>query len=144
MKTTFTTKLLGIGNNTGIEVPQSSIDALGAGKKPPVQVQINDYQYSSTVAVMAGKYMISFSSAHRQASGIKAGDEITVTLELETAPRVIDVPLDLANALAQAGTRAKFDALAPSKRKAFVVQLEESKSAETRTRRLEKILAALV
>jgi Bacteriocin-protection, YdeI or OmpD-Associated/Domain of unknown function (DUF1905) len=143
MKTTFKNKLLGMGNNTGIEVPEANINELGAGKKPAVKVNVNGYEYSSTVAVMGGKYLIAFNAAHRKASGLKASDDIAVTLELETAPRAIEPPSDLAQALERAGTRGAFDALAPSKRKEFVRQLEDAKTPETRARRLSKILEGL-
>ena len=99
------------GNNTGIEVPPEVIEALGAGRKPPVNVTVNGYAYRSTVAVMGGRYMISFSSDKRAATGIQGGDPITVDLEVDTAPRTVDVPDDLAAALdAAPGAREAFDA----------------------------------
>ncbi|NJK43539.1 MAG: DUF1905 domain-containing protein [Pleurocapsa sp. SU_196_0] len=140
MKTTFKNKLLGMGNNTGIEVPEANIKELDSGKKPAVTVDVNGYTYSSTVAVMGGKYLIAFNAAHRKASGLNANDDITVTLTLETAPRTVDVPDDLARALEQSQVRAAFDQLAPSKRKEAVRQLEEAKTQDTRARRLQKIL----
>jgi uncharacterized protein YdeI (YjbR/CyaY-like superfamily) len=88
--------------------------------------------------------MIPFSAAHRQASGIKAGDKIDVTVELDVEPRVVDVPDELAKALAKKkGARAAFDALAPSKRKEFARQVAEAKAEETRVRRIAKILESL-
>jgi hypothetical protein len=143
MKTTFNNKLLGMGNNTGIEVPASNIAELGSSKKPAVKINVNGYKYSSTVAVMGGKHLIAFSAAHRKASGLNAGDDITVTLELETEPRGIEMPDDLGQALDKAGTRAAFDKLAPSKRKEFVRQIIDAKTEETRVRRLAKILESL-
>jgi Bacteriocin-protection, YdeI or OmpD-Associated/Domain of unknown function (DUF1905) len=143
MKTTFKNKLLGMGNNTGIEVPEASINELGSSKKPAVKINVNGYEYSSTVAVMGGKFLIAFNAAHREASGLKANDDISVTLELETAPRTIEVPDDLAQALERASTRAAFDKLAFSKRKEAVRRLEEAKTQDTRQRRLEKILEQL-
>lgn len=130
-------------NTTGIRVPEANIQELGAGKKPPVNVTVNGYTYKSTVAVMGGEYLISFASEHRAASGIKAGDPIDVTLELDTAPRTVDVPEALAAALDAAGVRVKFDALAPSARKAHVTQVNDAKSEETRQRRIEKIVGQL-
>ncbi|MDQ2698806.1 MAG: DUF1905 domain-containing protein, partial [Actinomycetota bacterium] len=107
------------GNNTGIEVPPEVIEALGAGRKPPVKVTVNGYEYRSTVAVMGGRYLISFSSDKRAATGIKGGDPIVVDLEVDTAPRTVQVPADLAAALDAAhGARDAFDALSPSARKA--------------------------
>jgi hypothetical protein len=144
MKTTFKTTLSGTADGpTGIEVPAANIEALAAGRKPAVKVTVSGYSYQSTVAVMGGKFMIPFSAEHRKATGIKAGDAIDVTLELDAAPRVYDVPDDLAAALQSAKLRGAFDAAAPSKRKEWVRQVAEAKAADTRARRVEKVIAAL-
>ena len=144
MKATFATTMKINGNNTGIEVPPEIIAELGSSKKPAVIVTVSGYTYRNTVAVMGGKYMISFSSAHREASGIKGGDKIEVTLELDETPRTVEIPDDLAAALsAKAGARATFDALAFSKRKEFVRQVEDAKTQETRDRRIAGIVAKL-
>ena len=132
-----------VGNNTGIEVPPEVIEALGAGKKPPVVVVVNGYEYRNTVAVMGGRFMISFSSDKRAATGIGGGDPIVVDLELDTAPRTVEVPADLAAALDAAGARGAFDALSPSARKAHVTAVESAKAAETRQPRIEGIVAKL-
>jgi hypothetical protein len=140
----FETTMTLSGNNTGIEVPPEVIEALGAGRKPPVQVTVNGYTYRSTVAVMGGRYMISFSSDKRAATGIEGGDPITVDLEVDTAPRTVEVPDDLAAALAAApGVREAFDALAPSARKAHVTNVESAKAADTRERRIAAIVTKL-
>lgn len=132
-----------VGNNTGIEVPPEVIEALGAGKRPPVVVIVNGYEYRNTVAVMGGRFMISFSSDKRAETGIAGGDPIVVDLELDTAPRTVEVPDDLAAALEAAGARAAFDALSPSARKAHVTAVEGAKAAETRQRRIDGITAKL-
>jgi uncharacterized protein YdeI (YjbR/CyaY-like superfamily) len=104
---------------------------------------VDNYSYQSTVAVTSGKFMIPLSKAHREAAGLKANDKVTVTLELETTPRTIKVPDDLAKALSKAGVRKMFDAAAPSKRKEFVRQVEDAKTQETRERRIDKIVRQL-
>ena len=140
----FETTMSLSGNNTGIEVPPEVIEALGAGRKAPVDVTVNGYSYRSTVAVMGGRYMISFSSDKRAATGIEGGDPITVDLEVDTAPRTVEVPDDLAAALAAApGVREAFDALAPSARKAHVTNVESAKAADTRERRIAAIVTKL-
>lgn len=78
----FQTILLQFGNNTGIQVPEEVIEKLGGGKRPLVNVTVNQYSYRSAIATMDGKFMISFSSDHRNASGIQGGDEVDVTLSL--------------------------------------------------------------
>ena len=132
-----------VGNNTGIEVPPEVIEALGAGRRPPVVVVVNGYEYRNTVAVMGGRFMISFSSDKRAATGIAGGDPIVVDLELDTAPRTVEVPADLAAALETAGAHAAFDALSPSAQKAHVTAVEGAKAAETRQRRIDGIVAKL-
>jgi antitoxin component of MazEF toxin-antitoxin module len=143
MKTTFTTNIKAVGNNTGIEVPAKNMAELGESKKPAVKVNVSGYSYPSTVAVMRGKFMIPLSKVHREVSGLKAHDKVEVTLELETAPRTIDVPKDLASAVSKAGAKKTFDALAFSKRKEFVRQVEDAKTQETRERRISKIVTEL-
>lgn len=132
------------GNNTGIEVPPAVIDELGGGRKPAVEVTVNGYAYRSTVAVMGGRYLIPFSSDKRAATGIAGGDAIEVELALDTAPRTIDVPEDLAAALDTAGARAAFDALSPSARKAHVTAVEGAKAEATRARRVAAVVAKLL
>ena len=83
-----------------------------------MNVSVNGYEYRSTIATMGGRFMIAFSSDKRAATGLAGGDPITVELTLDTAPRTVEVPADLAAALDAAGVRAAFDALAPSAKKA--------------------------
>lgn len=132
-----------IGNNTGVAVPEEVVTSLGAGKRPAVTVTVNGYTYRSTVAPMGGQYLISFSSDRRKATGIAGGDAIVVDLELDTAPRTVDVPADLGAALGDAGVRAAFDALAPSHRKAHVTSVEDAKTPATRERRIAAAVAKI-
>jgi hypothetical protein len=143
MPITFTTTLLKDEslNATGIEVPAEVVAALGKGKKPPVVVTVNGFTYRSTVAVMGSAFMLPLSQERRSAAGVEAGDEIEVTLELDTEPRTVEVPDDLAAALAEKpGARAAFDALSYSARKEYVRQVESAKAAETRSRRIASIV----
>lgn len=138
----FQTTIFQDGNNTGINVPAEVVDALGSGKKPAVHVSIGDYTYRSTVAVMGGLYLIPFNSSHRAATGIKGGDEVEVTLELDTEPRTIEAPDDFRAALDADEAVAKFyDALSYSLKRYWVEQVEGAKTAETRQRRIEGAIA---
>ena len=146
MTTTFTTTILKDKDKsaTGLPVPAEVVAALGKGKKPPVKVTLNGYSYRTTVAVMGGVFMLSLSAEHRAAAGVKAGDKVKVTLELDTEPRTVELPEDLAAALAKKrGARAAFDASAYSMRKEYVRQVESAKAQETRTRRIAGIVAKL-
>jgi hypothetical protein len=139
----FETTLVQNGNNTGVEVPAEVLEALAGGKRPAVTVSVNGYSYASTVGVMGGRSLIPFSSDKRAATGLRGGDAITVDIELDTAPRTVELPDDLVSALAAAGARAAFDALSPSRQKAHVTSVEGAKAAETRQRRVDAVVAAL-
>ncbi len=139
----FDTTLSQMGNNTGIEVPPEVIEELGGGKRAAVTVDVNGYVYASTIGVMGGRFLIPFSSDKRAATGLSGGDPISVDLILDTAPRTVEVPEDLASALAESGVREAFYALSPSARKAHVTQVESAKAAETRARRVAAVVAKL-
>lgn len=136
---TFETVLSASGNNTGIAVPDDVIEQLGHGKRPPVLVNVNGYEYRSTVAVMGGRYLIGLSAAVRAATGLKGGDPIRVTLRLADTPREVDVPADFAAALdAEEPARRFFDELSNSMQRYHVDNINAAKAPETRRRRMDK------
>lgn len=146
MKATFITTVLKDDkvNATGLPVPAEAVAALGKGKKPPVKVSIASHTYRSTVAAYGDVYMLPLSAENRQAAGVKAGDQVEVTIELDTEPRTVEVPQDLRNALAQMpGATAAFEALSYSIRKEYVRQVESAKAQETRQRRITNIVTKL-
>lgn len=139
-----TTILLEGKTATGFQVPPDVVEALGQGKRPPVLVTINGYTYRSTVAAYTDVYMLPLASEHRTAAGLSAGDEIEVELTLDTAPRTVEVPADLAAALdAEPAARTFFDGLSYSKQRWHVLSVEGAKTAETRQRRIDKSVAML-
>lgn len=144
MKTTFTTTILKDDekNATGLRVPADAVAALGSGKRPKVKVSLNGYSYRSTVAAYGDVFMLPLSAENRAAAGVKAGDPVEVTLELDLEPRIVVVPDDLAAALSEKpGATAVFEALSYSMRKELVRQVESAKSQETRSRRIAAVVA---
>ncbi|MGZ4693537.1 MAG: YdeI/OmpD-associated family protein [Acidimicrobiales bacterium] len=129
---------------TGIEVPETAVEQLGKGKKPPVTVTIGSHSYRSTVAVMGGRFLLPVSAENRTKAGIAAGDEVEVTLVLDEAPRQVTVPEDLAAALATDPTaKAFFEGLSFSQQRFHVDSIEGARTDETRQRRIEKSLVLL-
>jgi Bacteriocin-protection, YdeI or OmpD-Associated/Domain of unknown function (DUF1905) len=141
----FQTTLLAAGKTaTGIEVPANVVEGFGSSKKPAVKVTINGYEYRSTVAVMAGKFMLPVSAEHRTGAKIAAGDKVDVTLELDTAPRVLEVPQDFTDALeVDATAKTFFEGLSYSNKRRFVLSIDEAKTPETRARRITKSVETL-
>ena len=105
----------------GIEVPPAAMAALGPGKRPKVTVTLNGYTYRSTVAVMGGAFLLPLAKVHRE----------------------VEVPADLASALKKAKVLAAFEAKSFTQRKEWVRGVEEAKAAETRARRITKVVDAL-
>ena len=141
----FRTTILQSGKTaTGIRIPDEVIEALGAGRRPPIRITIRGYAYRSTVAVMGDAYMVGVNADHREAAGVNGGDEVDVEIELDTAPRTVDVPPDLMAALeAEPGARTTFDALSNSNKSWHVLGVTGAKTDETRQRRIAKSIAAL-
>src|SRR3954470_6164615 len=96
----------------GFAVPDDGVEAFGAGRRPKVKVTLGSYSYRTTVASMGGRFMIPLAAEHREAAGVAAGEQVDVELALDTEPREVAVPDDLAAALQQApDLRKGFDAM---------------------------------
>ena len=129
---------------TGMPVPPEVLEALGAGRKPAVTVTVGGHSYRSTVGTMGGQSLIPISAEHRAAAGVSAGDAVEVDVELDEAPRVVEVPADLAAALdAEPAARARFDALSYSNQRRHVLAVEGAKAEATRQRRVASAVATL-
>ncbi|MDP9467228.1 MAG: YdeI/OmpD-associated family protein [Chloroflexota bacterium] len=128
----------------GIHVPNEVVAALGPSRKPAVKVTLKGYTYRSSVATVGGRFMIGVSAQVREAAGVAAGDDLDVDLELDTEPRVVTVPSDLAAALHRdAAARRTFDALSYSNKRRLVEPIAAAKAPETRERRIARTVAML-
>ncbi len=140
----FTTTIQGSGNKTGIEVPEHVVEGLGAGRRPPVVVTINGKSYRSSIAAMGGRSMISLSAHNREFTGVSAGETLDVELVLDTQPRIVEVPADLAAAMAAEPAAQEFyTTLSYSAQRRYVEPLDDAKTPETRARRIAKVVADL-
>jgi Bacteriocin-protection, YdeI or OmpD-Associated/Domain of unknown function (DUF1905) len=129
---------------TGFAVPEDIVTALGRGKRPPVQVTINGHTYRSTVAPMGGRFLVGVSAENRASASVAAGDELDVELTLDTEPREVTVPDDLAAALGRdPDAKRFFDGLSHSRRQWFAQWVGQAKKAETRERRVAEAVTML-
>lgn len=129
---------------TGIEVPEDVVVALGQGKKPKVTVTFAGYSYRTTIALRGGRSLLSVSAQVRAESGVNAGDELDVVVEPDLEPREVEVPQDLATALAaDPDAQRAFDVLAFSKKRWLVEPIRDAKQPQTRERRIDKAVTML-
>jgi bifunctional DNA-binding transcriptional regulator/antitoxin component of YhaV-PrlF toxin-antitoxin module len=129
---------------TGIRVPDEIVSALGGGNRPRVRVKLAGHSYQTTVARMRGEFKFPVSAAVRERAGLSAGDEVEVTIELDSEPRELTIPAELADALEQRPeAKQAFEELSYTNHKRYVLAVEGAKTPETRQRRIAKALDEL-
>lgn len=129
---------------TGFEVPNPVLEALAAGKRPPVRVTVNGYTYASSIGSMGGRSLLPVSADVRARTGLAAGDEVDVEVELDTAPREVRVPDGLAAALeADPAALRAWEALSYSRKQRLALPIDQAKTAETQQRRVAGAMEAL-
>jgi hypothetical protein len=141
----LTTTLVARGPAAAIVLDDEQVAAIGEGaKRFPVRATVNGYSWRTTVATMHGETLLGLNRAVRESAGVKPGDAVEVAIELDTAPREVDVPEALARALARdPAAKAAFEALAFTHRKEYARWVAEAKRQETRDRRVSRALEML-
>jgi bifunctional DNA-binding transcriptional regulator/antitoxin component of YhaV-PrlF toxin-antitoxin module len=131
-------------NATGITIPFDVEEVFGT-KRVPVKATINDVEYRGSIVRMGGVYCLGIPKAFRDSAGVKAGDNIVVTLEADSAPREVAMPDDLVDALKKIpGGVTTWETVSYTVRKEQVRAIEDAKQSETRQRRIEKAVAMVI
>lgn len=138
----FHTRLEARGPAAAIVLDDDQVAQLGEGaKRFPVHATVNDYSWRTSVARMRGEFLVGLNREVRDGAGVAAGDPVEVTLELDTEPREVEVPDELATALASdAEATARFEAMAFTHRKEYARWIADAKRADTRERRVRQAL----
>jgi hypothetical protein len=132
------------GNTTGFRVPDEFVAELGGGGRPKVVATVNGYRWRSSIARMGGTYWLGVSAANRGGAGVEAGELLDVEIELDAGPREVEVPEDLARALAAApDAQAFWDKLSFSHKRYHVEQITGAKTEPTRERRVARAVQML-
>jgi hypothetical protein len=127
-----------------IVVPDAIVEAIGAGKRPKARATINGYAWRTSIAPMSGQFWLGVSAEVRAAAGVAGGDDVDVELEIDDAPREVEVPADFAAALAaHPNEKARFEKLPYSHQRRHVMAIEAAKASETRARRIGRALKIL-
>jgi hypothetical protein len=135
----FRAELRSAGDSGGarFDVPLEVAAAISDAKRPPVTVTVNGHEFRTRLMVYGGQPMVGVTKANRAAAGIAIGDAFEALIVLDTAPREVEVPPDLAEALAaEPAAGAAFDTLSFSHRREYVQWITEAKRPETRARRV--------
>jgi Bacteriocin-protection, YdeI or OmpD-Associated/Domain of unknown function (DUF1905) len=142
---TLKTTLQPRGPAAAVVLTDEQVAEIGQGKKAfPVKATIDSYTWAGRVSRMGGEFLLGLSREVRTGAGVEAGDEVTVHLALDEAPREVEVPPALSEALdADRTAKAAFDALAFTHRKEFATWIAEAKKDDTRARRVAQALEML-
>jgi hypothetical protein len=141
----FTTELLSTGGNTaGFVVSDAVVEKLGSGRRPKVAATVNGHTWRTSIASMGGRFLLGTSAAVREAAGIAAGQTHTVTVELDSSPRSVEIPADLADAFAaHPAAAAAWEQLSYSNQRRYAEAIASAKSPATRERRIASTIATL-
>jgi hypothetical protein len=141
----LTTTLERRGPAAAVVLDEDQVAAVGEGaKRFPVVATVNGYTWRTSVARMGGEFLLGLNRAVREAAGVEAGDTVEVTIELDEAPREVELPQALADALAgDADARAGYDRLSYTHRKEYARWIDEARREETRQRRVAQALERL-
>jgi len=144
-KHTFTAPIKNAGGGGAfVEIPFDVEKAFGS-KKPKVKAMIEGIPYRGTLVRMGSEcHILVILKGIREQAGKDFGDEIKVTVEADTEPRVIEVPADLLKEFkTNKDAKAFFDKLAYTHQKEYVKWIEEAKRDETRQARVIKTIEIL-
>jgi hypothetical protein len=133
------------GQAAAFLLSDEQVSAVGEGRKTfPVRVSLNGVTLPLRLSRMGGENMIGLARAAREQAGVSIGSAYQVEIVADAAARSIEVPDDLAAALADdPQAQAAFEALAYTHRKEFVRWITEAKREGTQTQRVTKTVELL-
>ena len=127
---------------TVLRVPDDVVTALGRTRR--VEGEINDHPVNLALTkapVIDGIFLWAGKSLLDDI-GIEPGERIEV--RLRPAPDdLVEVPAEVTNALRSAGLSDAWAALTPGKQRGLLHQVTAAKRPDTRTRRIDALLAAV-
>ena len=132
------------GGGAYVEVP-FDVEAAFGSKRPKVKALIEGIPYRGTLMRMGTEcHILGILKDIREQIGKTFGDEVTVTIEPDTEPRLIELPKDLLKELRkEKDAKAFFDKLSYTHQKEYVRWVEEAKKEETRQSRILKTIEML-
>lgn len=128
----------------GLVVPFDAKAEFGEARAP-VAGTVNGTPFRGRLMVYGGVTYLGLRQEIRAAAGgIEDGDTVEVVIDRDDAPREVELPGELATALAEdVELRATFESLAFTHRKEYANWIAEAKRPETRLRRSQKALGML-
>jgi antitoxin component of MazEF toxin-antitoxin module len=128
-----------------VDVPTEVVEALGGKGRIPITATFNGVPYRGSIVRMGGGAVLGVQKAIMAEAGVSVGDSLTIVVRNDEAPRKVEVPDDLAEALARNDpARAAFEGLSFSHKREYAEAINEAKRPETRARRVERTIRAMI
>ncbi|MGD0783358.1 MAG: YdeI/OmpD-associated family protein [Candidatus Aminicenantales bacterium] len=135
----------GVGTWMYVKVPFDVEKLFGRGGQIRVKGAVNGAAFRSSLMPDGdGQHFLVVNKSIRDKAKVKVGDRLTVVVEPDSGPRLIEAPPDLVKALGKnKAAKTAWDEFAYSHKKAYVDWIVAAKQAETRDRRIEKAVARI-
>ena len=142
---TFTATIQNAGGGGAfVEVPFDVEKEFGS-KRPKVKAMIEGISYRGILTRMGSDcHVLGIRKEIREQLGKTFGDALTITVEPDTEPRVIEVPAELKQAFkTEKEAKSLFDKLSYTHQKEYVNWIDEAQREETRQSRIAKTIEML-
>lgn len=135
----------GPGAWTTVAMPAAASAALGGRRAVRVRGTINGRPFRSSAMPRGdGTFFLVVNREMRAATNAAAGDRVHVIAERDDAPSELEVPDELAAALATStSARDTWTRLAPSHKRQYASWIADAKTAATRKRRVDRAIDLL-
>lgn len=144
-KQTFTAEIKNAGGGGAfVDIPFDVEKEFGS-KRPKIKANIGGVPYRGLLVRMGSDcHMLLILKSIREQIGKTFGDTIKVAVELDTEPRVVEIPKDFLKELKKdKEAKAFFEKLSFTHRREYVSWIESAKKEETRANRITKTIAML-
>jgi hypothetical protein len=123
---------------TGIFLTEAQSAKLSRRGRVPVTLEVNGHPFKAFAALMGnGTHGIVFNKTMQKTASVSQNDVVDVTLEVDSSPRTVEVPPELAAELRKSKVaKTFFDELAYTHKKDFAGWITDAKRQETKSQRL--------
>ena len=134
-----------VGAWTYLTVPFDAAAVFGARGQIKIKGALNGARFRGVLMPRGdGGHFLVVNKALRDKARAEAGSTVQVSLDVDTAPRRVNIPRDVKQALAaNPAADAAFRQLAPSHQQEYLDHIAEAKKDETRRRRIAAAIARL-
>lgn len=142
----FKTRLFGVSGmeTAAFHPPFDPEKEFGRKGRVPVRGTINGAPFRNSLCHMRGEWFMVVNKELREAAGVKAGDTVTIQLDVDIEKRVMEVPPWLRKVIAaDAKAQGFWEKLAYTHQKEYVNWITEAKQESTRDRRVAQMMEAL-